>query len=243
MYPPVVLTVIRHAYPNAEERYPGLVQLNDYRWYTMILTSAVPYIAWQAAYYKFISIDRRSKIESGQRQNSFHYMLNDKRGPIGKLLQGITPGHRELWFIFAQFIYSCIFMLPPAAWFIHSPLASAAFLIIIFTVSAWNGATFYVEVFGRKFERELERLRKEMELASATGTSITSAAATTSAPSSPSLISPDGQQSPDSNHTDGLANSPLLLPRTRESAADMEVPELLLDKASIEVDHEPKKNV
>ena len=90
-------------------------------------------------------------------------MLNDKRGPIGKLLQGITPGHRELWFIFAQFsmftvltdvdrrsVYSCIFMLPPAAWFIHSPLASAAFLIIIFTVSAWNGATFYVEVFGRK---------------------------------------------------------------------------------------------
>ena len=82
-----------------------------------------------------------------------------------------------------------------------------------------------------------------MELASATGTSITSAAATTSAPSNPCDCYPDGQQSPDSNHTDGLANSPLLLPRTRESAADMEVPELLLDKASIEVDHEPKKNV
>ena len=100
-------------------------------------------------------------------------MLNDKRGPIGKILQGIRPEHRELWFIFAQFstsrglhstsippvlgkmanhhvVYSCIFMLPPATLFIHSSLASATFLIIIFTVSAWNGATFYVEVFGRK---------------------------------------------------------------------------------------------
>ena len=31
-----------------------------------------PDILWQAAYYKFISIDRKSKVESGERQNSFH---------------------------------------------------------------------------------------------------------------------------------------------------------------------------
>ena len=47
-------------------------------------------------------------------------------------------------------VYSIIFMVPPAALFIHSLTASSAFLIIIFTVSAWNGASFYVEVFGRK---------------------------------------------------------------------------------------------
>jgi hypothetical protein len=29
-------------------------------------------------------------------------MLNDKRGPIGKALQGIKPEHREPWFIFGQ---------------------------------------------------------------------------------------------------------------------------------------------
>jgi len=95
-------------------------------------------------------------------------MLNDTRGPIGKLLHGIPSSHREQWFIVAQFgeyaiihgfskapaeiisVYSCVFMLPPAVLFIHSPHASAAFLIIIFSVSAWNGANFYVEVFGRK---------------------------------------------------------------------------------------------
>ena len=101
-----------------------------------------------------------------------HSMLNDKRGPIGRALQGIRPEHRELWFIFGQLsespasntpyfasrwrsrsrlvVYSIIFMVPPAALFIHSLTASSAFLIIIFTVSAWNGASFYVEVFGRK---------------------------------------------------------------------------------------------
>jgi hypothetical protein len=92
-------------------------------------------------------------------------MLNDKRGPIGKALQGIRPTHREPWFIFGQLstspairhtatdslvVYSIVFMLPPATLFIHSAHASAAFLVIIFSVSAWNGASFYVEVFGRK---------------------------------------------------------------------------------------------
>ncbi|ORY28316.1 putative integral to membrane protein [Naematelia encephala] len=237
MYPPLVLTIIRHVYPNAEERYTGLKHVGDYSWWSMILIAGIPYVLWQAAYYKFISIDRKPKIESGQRQSSFHYMLNDKRGPIGKALRGIRPEHRELWFIFGQLIYSIIVMLPPALLLIHSPLASSIFLIVIFAVSAWNGASFYVEVFGRKFERELERLRKEMELASATGTNTASSQPSPSNPSTPFM-----NQSFDTDTGDALANSPLVLPGTKQSAADMEVPELELDKAAHEVERDTKKS-
>lgn len=93
-----------------------------------------------------------------------------------------------------------------------------------------------------RFERELERLRKELELASATGTTTTSAAATPSVPSSPFPLSPDGPHT-EENLTDGLANSPLILPGTRDSAAEMEVPDLILDKAVIQHDDERKKTV
>lgn len=161
-------------------------------------------------------------------------MLNDKRGPIGKSLRNIRPEHRELWFIFGQLIYSIIFMLPPALLLIHSARASSIFLLTIFGVSAWNGATFYVEVFGRKFEKELEKLRKEMELASATG-SATSNAASPSLPSSPYV---DVAASPSSTSADDLANSPLALPGARENAMDLEVPELILDRAADEVEQE-----
>jgi hypothetical protein len=91
-------------------------------------------------------------------------MLNDKKGPIGKLLRGIRANHRELWFIFFQLsqsttrcsiadkiVYSVVFMIPAAALFINSARASNVFLVVIFAVSAWNGASFYVEVFGRKY--------------------------------------------------------------------------------------------
>jgi hypothetical protein len=181
-------------------------------------------------------------------------MLNDKRGPIGRSLRGIRREHRELWFIFGQLstchlfyaltsidsgsVYSIIFMIPPATLFIHSAVATNVFLVTIFVVSAWNGASFYVEVFGRKFERELERLRKEMELASATGTSVT----TPSAPSSPWVdpISPASTIGGD-DQRDNLNNSPLLLPEREERAMDMEVPEMMLDRAAEEIDYGEKE--
>jgi len=39
--------------------------------------------------------------------------------------------------------------------------------MLLFSVSVWNGGGFYIEVFGRKFERELEALRKELAEAAA----------------------------------------------------------------------------
>lgn len=82
-----------------------------------------------------------------------------------------------------------------------------------------------------------------MELASATGTSTASAAATPSGPSSPIFTSPDGQHNPGGDQTDGLANSPLLLPGTRGSARDMEMPDLSLDKPALVAAAETKKAI
>jgi hypothetical protein len=82
--------------------------------------------------------------------------------------------------MFGQLIYTILTCLPVVYLLYYSSLWSGKhltfpstsrdrhlpslglFLIGIFGVSAWNGGGYYIEVWGRKFERELEALRKEV---------------------------------------------------------------------------------
>jgi len=122
---------------------------------------------WQMLYWKFVLINRRSKIASGQRTTSFSFLLNDKRGAIGRSLSSVPPQYREAAFMFGQLVYSILTELPAIYILYDSPFWSGVFLLAIFSVSVWNGGGFYIEVFGRKFERELESLRKELAEATA----------------------------------------------------------------------------
>ncbi|KAG5715223.1 hypothetical protein E4T56_gene3012 [Termitomyces sp. T112] len=162
MCAPFTFTVIRHFYPNSVARFPALAELPYLQPLRALLLSGGLYVIWQLLYWKFILIDRRSKIESGERTTSFSYLLNDKRGVIGVTLSSVSPRYREAFFMGGQLVYAVLTELPAVFLLYDSPLWSGIFLIFIFSVSAWNGGGFYIEVFGRKFEREMEALRKEL---------------------------------------------------------------------------------
>ncbi|KAI0092436.1 hypothetical protein BDY19DRAFT_983147 [Irpex rosettiformis] len=167
VYPPIVFTVIRHYYPNAETRFPALKEVSHLNPLRALLLSGIIYLIWQLLYWKFVLINRRKKIESGQRTTSFSFLLNDKRGVIGRALSSVPPAYREASFMAGQLVYSVLTELPAVFLLYDSPFWSAIFLFFLFSVSVWNGGGFYIEVFGRKFERELEALRKELAEASA----------------------------------------------------------------------------
>ncbi|KAJ7667640.1 hypothetical protein DFH06DRAFT_1183131 [Mycena polygramma] len=154
IYAPFTFTVLR---------FPALLELphlNPIR--AMLLSGAIVYLSWQLLYWKFVLVDRRAKIESGQRTTSFSFLLNDKRGVIGRSLSSIPPAYREAAFLSGQLVYAVLTEVPAVYLLYDSPFWSGAFLIFILSVSVWNGGGFYIEVFGRKFERELEALRKEL---------------------------------------------------------------------------------
>ncbi|KAJ3499431.1 hypothetical protein NLJ89_g10104 [Agrocybe chaxingu] len=177
IYAPFSFTVIRHFYPNAEERFPALAAVPELNpWKALALSGGI-YAIWQLLYWKFLLVDRRAKIESGQRTTSFSFLLNDKRGAIGRILSSIPPQFREASFMGGQFVYAILTEIPAVFLLYRSSLWSAIFLLVIFAVSVWNGGGFYIEVFGRKFERELEALRKEIAEAAARS-SATSGAST-----------------------------------------------------------------
>ena len=142
---------------------------------------------WQMLYWKFVLVDRRTKIESGQRATSFIYLLNAKGSVIGSVLSKFQPQYREAAFMGGQLAYAILTELPAVYVLYDSPFWSNIFLLFIFSVSVWNGGGFYIEVFGRKwvsrpklvilmirsnltcyrFEKELEALRKELAEATA----------------------------------------------------------------------------
>ncbi|KAI0273878.1 hypothetical protein BGY98DRAFT_997995 [Russula aff. rugulosa BPL654] len=149
IYPPFTFTVIRHYYIGAEERFPALKELPHLQpWRALLLSSAI-YIVWQFLYWKLVYVDRRKKLESGQRTTSLHWMLN-KPGLIGNVLSKAKPENRELYFMLGQFVYAVLTDVPPVFVLYDSPFWSSAYLLLILSVSVWNGGGFYIEVFGRK---------------------------------------------------------------------------------------------
>lgn len=52
---------------------------------------------------QFVFVDRRKKIESGQRTTSLSFLLNDKRGVIGRSLSRVPQQYRTLTFMFGQY--------------------------------------------------------------------------------------------------------------------------------------------
>ncbi|KIK99702.1 hypothetical protein PAXRUDRAFT_465508 [Paxillus rubicundulus Ve08.2h10] len=162
IYAPFTFTVIRHYYPGAGQRFPALAALPYLSPGRALLISGAIYLIWQLLYWKFVLVDRRTKIESGERTTSFSFLLNDKHGAIGRALVRTRPERRTAYFMGGQFLYSILTELPAVYLLYDSPRWSGSFLILIFAVSVWNGGGFYIEVFGRKFERELEALRKEL---------------------------------------------------------------------------------
>jgi hypothetical protein len=51
---------------------------------------------------QLVYVNRRKKLESGQRTTSLHWMLN-KPGLIGSVLSKVKPENRELYFMLGQF--------------------------------------------------------------------------------------------------------------------------------------------
>ncbi|GAA5880397.1 hypothetical protein JCM16303_003927 [Sporobolomyces ruberrimus] len=164
IFPPFVFTVIRHYYPKEEalRRYPAMRELPHLdSWNAMFISMAV-YAFWQIVYYHFVIQLRANKIKEG-RATSFTFMVNDKKRLIGKIAAKVPEGYREAAFMGGQAIYTIVTLLPPVLVLYDSKFWSDVYLLFLFAVSVWNGASFYMEVFSRRFEKELLALRKEFD--------------------------------------------------------------------------------
>ena len=127
----------------------------------MIIWSSVPYAIWQLSYHFFITIRRREKIAAG-RPTSFTWLKKSYgKSWIGKLVLGLPERFQEAGFMLTQYLYALGSMLPCPIWFWYR-WPSAVFLTCLFAWSIYNGATYYIDVFGTRFQKELEQMKRDV---------------------------------------------------------------------------------
>ena len=127
----------------------------------MMIWATVPYAVWQLSYHFLITVRRREKIAAG-RPTSFTWLRRSySKTWIGRLVLALPDRLQEPGFMLVQYVYALGTMLPCPIWFWYR-WASAAFLMTVFVWSIYNGATYYIDVFGKRFQNELEQLKKDV---------------------------------------------------------------------------------
>jgi len=163
--PPVVLHCVVHLLDSVyqEERFPAISRIKTTELYglrEMIVWATVPYLFWQISYHILISVcipmiasitsgvadihkvRRREKIAAG-RPTSFTWLKKSYRNTtIGKVVHQLPKALQEPAFMFIQYSYAVVTMLPCPFWFYHRKL-SAVFISVVGWWSVYNGATYY----------------------------------------------------------------------------------------------------
>ncbi len=175
--PPVTLHCLVHLIPPElqQARFPAVWAVKEtlradatrYNLWWMLVWATMPYAVWQLSYHVLITVRRRDKIAAG-RPTSFTWLRRSySKQWIGRAVLSLPDALQEPAFMLIQYAYAVVTMLPCPIWFRYHWL-SAAFLLVVFTWSVYNGATYYIDVFGKRFQNELEQLRKEVAREAAT---------------------------------------------------------------------------
>lgn len=216
---PAVYT-IKHSPPGSPTAYANVL--------SMLAWSTIPYAVWQLSYYFFITVRRRDKIAAG-RPTSYTWLRKSyAKSWIGKLVLSLPESLQGVAFMLIQYGYAVLTMLPCPIWF-YSRWASATFLMVVFVWSVYNGATYYIDVFGKRFQKELEELKAEVAKWHNSPDGSGSPQMTPHTGDSPSQVMV-GKEAGESAHAEALGNVdsiPLLneektAPRGRSSGIDID---------------------
>jgi len=124
------------------------------------------YFSWQVAYLLMTEVILRPKLDSdleivtSQRYlaldykmgaNKFVTNLCRKQGWLGPE-ENLNPETRlaKIAFVLSQFIYTILTIIHPPILFTSYYLC-CAYLVLIFTAAVWNGASYYIEIFSKRY--------------------------------------------------------------------------------------------
>lgn len=155
--PPLVLHCLVHLVDPVfcEKRFPAVSRIKHIELYglrEMIIWATVPYAIWQLGYHVFITVGspvlylkttadilkvRRSEKIAAGRPTSFTWLKKSYANTyIGKLILNLPEQLQAPAFMFIQYSYALVTMLPCPLWFYHQHL-SGLFLAAVGLWSVW----------------------------------------------------------------------------------------------------------
>ncbi|KAF5101781.1 hypothetical protein D0Z00_000643 [Geotrichum galactomycetum] len=161
--PPTVFHVITHKLDPVFKaaRFPGAQRFDQWQTFTGILSASLAYLVWQSLYHYFITLKRQEKIKAG-RATSFEFLRKSyAKTPLGKFVNGLPEPFPVVAFTLIQYSYQLGTMSLCPIWYSHSVL-SALFVTFIFFWASLNGATYYIDIFGKRFQKQLLELQAEV---------------------------------------------------------------------------------
>ena len=133
-----------------------------------VLYPALFYLMWQLGYLVITEVTMKSYIyDDPDMQTSLRWLTTDTRGGMYKLVTGCcvrirvlqqgelldaTTMKTKLIFVVAQFLYTLIVLLPVVLLHRHYIL-HCIWLCYLFGVCVWNGGSYYIEVFSRRYQK------------------------------------------------------------------------------------------
>lgn len=162
--PPVTMFVIVHELPEDYRavRFPAAASIDHWNFINGIIWTSAYYTLWQVSYHYFITIKRKEQIEKGKVTSFTYLKKKNKNDVLGKFVNSLPYTWMQITaFTLIQFGYQILTMSFCPIWFRYKH-ACGAFVLFIFTWASYNGATYYIDVFGKRLEKEVEKLKMEV---------------------------------------------------------------------------------
>lgn len=160
--PPIAMYVIYWALDDdfRLQRFPGAIHTTIDLKFNIIWTS-IYYLVWQLLYHYFITLRKSQKIKSGQRMTSFEYLTKHQFKDLWCVK--LPAPFPMIIYTLLQYFYQLFTMLLCVIW-LRYRLPALIFLFSIFLTASYNGATYYIDVYGKHFENQLVKLKQELEI-------------------------------------------------------------------------------
>ncbi|GAV29254.1 hypothetical protein PMKS-002736 [Pichia membranifaciens] len=146
----------------SSDEFNGSIKLQHWDIMYGIFNTSILYFVWQLSYHYFITIRKADKIKKGK-VTSFEYLRKAfAKKPIGKFVNSLPEPFPVVAFTIIQYGYQLITMSVCPLLYSYKHVCSL-FVSFIFLCATYNGATYYVDFYGKKFQREVVKLQGEIE--------------------------------------------------------------------------------